>query len=309
MKIVLLGKNGQVGWELQRSLAPLANHAAGQEGLIALDRHCALCGDLSHPDALAQTIIQLRPDVIVNAAAYTAVDLAEQEAAQAYIINATAPAKLAQAAQQIGALLVHYSSDYVFNGSGNIPWLETDTPDPINTYGRSKLAGEQAITESGCRHLIFRTSWVYASRGQNFIQTMLKLAQERETLSVIDDQRGAPTGADLIADVTAHALHHLLKFDASAARPSSGIYHLSAAGHTTWHAYASHAIAYARSQYPSLPWKVKAILPVPSSAWKTTAARPLNSRLNGQKLAQQWGLHMPTWQSGVERTIDELWAR
>jgi dTDP-4-dehydrorhamnose reductase len=196
MKILLFGKNGQVGWELQRSLAPLGE-------VIALDRHSTdYCGDLLNPAGLAQTVLAVRPDVIVNAVAYTAVDKAESDIANAHTINALAPAHVAQAAMQIGATVVHYSTDYVFDGSGNAPWAETDTPAPLSVYGASKLAGEQAIAASGARHLIFRTSWVYAARGGNFAKTMLRLAQEREALSVINDQIGAPTGADLLADIT-----------------------------------------------------------------------------------------------------------
>ena len=294
MKILLLGKNGQVGWELQRSLAPLGE-------LVALDRHSQPCGDLSQPQRLAETVRTLRPDVIVNAAAHTAVDKAESEVDLARTLNATAPAALAQAAAETGAWLVHYSTDYVFDGSGTRAWLEGDATAPLGVYGQTKLEGEQAIAASGCRHLIFRTSWVYAARGGNFAKTMLRLAQERERLTVIDDQHGAPTGADLIADVTAHAIRTAMQ------QPQvSGLYHLVAAGETSWHGYARHAIAQARALRPDLPWQVGEIAPVPTSAFPTPARRPLNSRLNTQKLQQTFGLNLPHWQTGVDRLLTEI---
>jgi dTDP-4-dehydrorhamnose reductase len=297
LKILLLGKNGQVGWELQRSLAPL-----GQ--VLALDRHSTdFCGDLSHPERLAQTVHDWRPDVIVNAAAHTAVDKAESEPELARCLNATAPAALAQAAAAIGAWLVHYSTDYVFNGQGDQAWRESDATGPLSVYGQTKLEGEQAIVASGCNHLIFRTSWVYAARGGNFAKTMLRLAGERERLTVIDDQHGAPTGADLIADVTAHALV-IAMIDPAAGL--SGIYHLVAAGETSWHGYASHVIAQARQIQPVLALKVTDIAPVPTSAFPTPAKRPLNSRLSTHKLHQAFGMVLPPWQQGVNRMLAEI---
>ncbi|MFM8864514.1 MAG: dTDP-4-dehydrorhamnose reductase [Limnohabitans sp.] len=294
MKILLLGKNGQVGWELQRSLSVLGE-------LVALDRHSDPCGDLSQPDRLAETVRALRPGVIVNAAAHTAVDKAESEADLARTLNATAPAALAQAAAETGAWLVHYSTDYVFDGSGTRPWQEGDATGPLGVYGQTKLEGEQAIAASGCRHLVFRTSWVYAARGGNFAKTMLRLAQERERLTVIDDQRGAPTGADLIADVTAHAIRTVVQ------KPEfSGLYHLVAGGETSWHGYASHAIARARALRPELAWQVGEIAPVPTSAFPTPAKRPLNSRLDTRKLQQAFGLTLPHWQQGVDRLLAEI---
>ncbi len=299
MKLLLLGRNGQVGWELQRSLAPLGE-------LIALDRQGdaggqGLCGDLSRLDELARTVRALRPDVIVNAAAHTAVDKAESEPDQARLLNALAPQVLAREAAQIGALLVHYSTDYVFDGSGSAARTETDATAPLSVYGSSKLEGEQLIQASGCRHLIFRTSWVYAARGGNFAKTMLRLAQEREALSVIDDQWGAPTGADLIADVTAHAIRQLQR------QPGDqGLYHLVAGGETTWHAYASHVIARARELAPDRPWKVQRIAAVPTSAFPTPAQRPHNSRLNTDRLQQTFGLRLPHWQAGVDRMLQEI---
>lgn len=294
MKILLLGKNGQVGWELQRSLSVLGE-------VVALDRHSTPCGDLSQPERLAQTVRELRPDVIVNAAAHTAVDKAESEVDLARTLNAAAPAALAQAAAETGAWLVHYSTDYVFNGSGNTPWQEGDATGPLGVYGQTKLEGEQAISASGCKHLIFRTSWVYAARGGNFAKTMLRLAQERERLTVIDDQHGAPTGADLIADVTAHAIR-----SAQHKPELAGLYHLVAGGETTWHGYASHAIAHARELRPDLGWKVNDIAPVETSAFPTPAKRPQNSRLNTLKLQQAFGLNLPHWQLGVDRLLAEI---
>ena len=294
MKILLLGKNGQVGWELQRSLAPLGE-------VLALDRHSRdFCGDLSQPERLAHTVLSWQPDVIVNAAAHTAVDKAESEADLARCLNATAPAALAQAAKQVGSLLVHYSTDYVFNGQGQTPWQEDDATGPLSVYGQTKLEGEQAIVASGCPHLIFRTSWVYAARGGNFAKTMLRLAAERERLTVIDDQQGAPTGADLIADITAHAVR------AACHQPAlSGVYHLAASGQTSWHGYASHVIAQARLTRPDLPLKVQDIVAVPTTAFPTPAQRPLNSRLDTRKLQQAFGLVLPDWQTGVNRMLAE----
>ena len=294
MKILLLGKNGQVGWELQRSLSVLGE-------VVALDRHSTPCGDLSQPERLAQTVRELHPDVIVNAAAHTAVDKAESEVGLARTLNAAAPAALAQAAAETGAWLVHYSTDYVFNGSGNTPWQEGDATGPLGVYGQTKLEGEQAISASGCKHLIFRTSWVYAARGGNFAKTMLRLAQERERLTVINDQHGAPTGADLIADVTTHAIR-----SAQHKPELAGLYHLVADGETTWHGYASHAIALAREWRPDLGWKVNDIAPVETSAFPTPAKRPQNSRLNTLKLQQAFGLNLPHWQLGVDRLLAEI---
>jgi len=297
LKILLLGKNGQVGWELQRSLAPLGE-------VLALDRHSShFCGDLSQPERLAQTVLAYRPDVIVNAAAHTAVDKAESEPDLARTLNAHAPAALAQAAAQIGAWLVHYSTDYVFNGQGEKPWQETDATGPLSVYGQTKLEGEQAIVAACAKHLIFRTSWVYAARGGNFARTMLRLAAERERLTVIDDQRGAPTGADLIADITAHAIRQVMGLpEASLA----GIYHLVAGGETSWHGYASHVIAQARLLKPEMGLKVTEISPVPTSAFPTPAKRPINSRLNTRKLENGFGLVLPPWQQGVYRLLTEI---
>ena len=296
MKILLLGKNGQLGWELQRSLAPLGE-------LVALDRRGApgLCGDLGEPDGLAATVRALRPDVIVNAAAYTAVDRAESEPDLARRINAHAPAALAREAAACGALLVHYSTDYVFHGHGQRPWAEDDPTGPLNVYGQTKLAGEQAIVQAGCRHLILRTSWIHAARGGNFARTMLRLARQQPRLTVIDDQWGAPTGAELIADVSAHAIVQLR------ARPDkAGIYHLAAAGETNWFSYAKHVLAQAQSAQAAIEYAVKDILPIPSSAYPVAATRPHNSRLDTRKLRTAFDLHLPPWQAGVDRMLAEI---
>ena len=295
MKILLLGKNGQVGWALQRSLAPLGE-------LVALDSQSQThCGDLSNLTGLAQTVRDVAPDVIVNAAAYTAVDKAENEPVLAHTINALALSVLAQEAKRIGAWLIHFSTDYVFDGSGDKPWLETDATGPLSVYGVTKLAGEQAIIASACKHLIFRTSWVYGARGNNFAKTMLKLAQERDSLKVVNDQMGAPTGADLLADVTAHAIRTALH------KPNvSGLYHLVASGETSWYEYACFVIDFARQAGLEIKVAQTAIQAVPSSEFATVAKRPLNSRLNTSKLVQTFDLHLPSWQSGVTRMLVEI---
>ena len=297
MRILLLGKNGQVGQALERALAPLA----GPGELLSLDRTNG--GDLAQLDALAATVRQLRPQVIVNAAAYTAVDKAESEPIQARLINALAPEVLAKEAQALGAWLVHYSTDYVFDGSGTRPWLETDTTAPLNIYGQTKLEGERLIQAHCTRHLIFRTSWVYAAHGSNFAKTMLKLAQERERLTVIDDQWGAPTGAALIAAVTATAIEKTSRAGDDAL---AGLYHLAASGEITWHAYASHVISQAKALRPDLSWAVQEIAPVPSSAFVTAALRPHNSRLNTAKLQAAFGINLPDWRQGVDEMLAQF---
>ncbi|NMX54603.1 dTDP-4-dehydrorhamnose reductase [Pseudomonas edaphica] len=294
MKILLLGKNGQVGWELQRSLAPL-----GQ--VLALDSKSQdYCGDLNDLEGLAATVQRFAPDVIVNAAAYTAVDKAESEPAQALRVNAEAPAVLAAEALKLNALLVHYSTDYVFAGNGDTPWQESDSVGPLSVYGTTKLQGEQAIQDSGCAHLIFRTSWVYAARGNNFAKTMLRLATERDSLNVIDDQFGTPTGADLLADVTAHSIR------AMRLQPElGGIYHLAAGGETTWCRYARFVLEQAQAAGVELKVAPAQVGAIATEAYPTPAKRPNNSRLNTQKLQNAFSLCLPEWQSGVARMLME----
>lgn len=291
-RILLLGSNGQVGWELRRALAPLGEVLAPsrEEG-----------ADLLRPDALAALVRKLRPTAIVNAAAYTAVDRAESDAEAADLVNAQAPAVLAREAEVLGAWLVHYSTDYVFDGSGTQARTEADPTGPLNVYGRTKLAGERAIAASGCRHLVLRTSWVYAARGGNFARTMLKLAAERDSLMVVDDQVGAPTGADLIADVSAHLLR-----EAPRTPHASGIYHLVAGGETSWHAYACHVIDWARRHGHAVKVAPGAIEPVASEAFPTPARRPRNSRLDTRLLRERFGLVLPHWTAGVERMLAEV---
>jgi dTDP-4-dehydrorhamnose reductase len=295
MKILLFGKSGQVGWELQRSLAPLGE-------LVALDHDSKdFCGDFTKLEGLAKTVRDIKPDVIVNAAAHTAVDKAESEPELVRILNALAPGVLAQEAKRANAWLIHYSTDYVFDGSGKKPWLETDAPAPLSVYGATKLEGEQLIQQSGCQHLIFRTCWVYGARGGNFAKTMLRLARERDSLSVINDQIGAPTGADLLADITAHAIRTAQQ------RPEvSGLYHLVAGGETSWYSYASFVIDFARRAGVALKVAPDAIKPVPTSAFPTPAKRPHNSRMDTTKLQRTFGLKMPSWEIGVERMLSEV---
>ena len=295
MKILLFGKNGQVGWELQRALAPLGE-------VIALDADSTgLSADFSNPESLISTVREVAPHWIVNAAAHTAVDKAESESDLARAINATAPGVLAREAAAAGAWLMHYSTDYVFDGSGSTARAEDAPTGPLGVYGATKLEGEELIRASGCQHLIFRTSWVYAARGGNFARTMLQLAQERDALKVIDDQIGAPTGADLLADLTAHAMRSV------ALQPQhGGTYHAVASGHTSWHGYATHVIENARSRGVPIRVAREAIAAVPTSAFPTPARRPANSRLDTHKLRNTFGLQLPDWQSGVDRMLAEV---
>ncbi|MDQ0016922.1 dTDP-4-dehydrorhamnose reductase [Variovorax boronicumulans] len=294
MKLLLLGKGGQVGWELQRSLAPLGE-------LVALDFDSTdFNADFSRPEQLAETVLKVRPDVIVNAAAHTAVDKAESEPEFARKLNATSPGVVAEAAQQIGALMVHYSTDYVFDGSGSKPWKEDDATGPLSVYGSTKLEGEQLVARRCAKHLIFRTSWVYAARGGNFAKTMLRIAKERDKLTVIDDQFGAPTGAELLADITAHAIRATLQDPSKA-----GLYHAVAGGVTTWHGYARFVIEQAKAAGVELKAGPDAVEPVPTTAFPTPAKRPHNSRLDTSKLQSTFGLVLPEWQSGVARMLRE----
>ncbi|MFM9427940.1 dTDP-4-dehydrorhamnose reductase [Variovorax sp. GrIS 2.14] len=295
IKILLFGKGGQVGWELQRSLAPLGE-------LVALDFDSTdFNADFGRPEQLAETVLKVRPDVIVNAAAHTAVDKAESEPDFARKLNATSPGVVAEAANQIGALMVHYSTDYVFDGSGSKPWREDDAIGPLSVYGRTKLEGEQLIAANCPRHLIFRTSWVYAARGGNFAKTMLRLAKERERLTVIDDQFGAPTGAELLADLTAHAIRATLQDE-----KKTGLYHLVAGGETSWHGYAKFVVEQAREAGVELKASPSTVDAVPTSAFPTPATRPQNSRLDTSKLQSTFGLTLPHWQAGVARMLREI---
>jgi len=295
MKILLFGKGGQVGWELQRSLAPL-----GQLTCLDFDSR-ELCGDFTNLQGLADTVDAVRPDVIVNAAAHTAVDKAESEPDLARTLNALAPGALAQAAARAGAWMIHYSTDYVFDGSGTTPWRESDEPAPLSVYGRTKLEGEQLVMRNCHRALIFRTSWVYAARGGNFAKTMLRLAAEREELKVVDDQMGAPTGAELLADITAHALRTAV-FQPQLA----GLYHVAAAGEVSWNGYARFVIEQARASGVPLKASPDSVRRVPTSAFPSAAQRPANSRLDTSRFQAAFGLSLPPWQQGVSRMLTEI---
>ncbi|EOV0647186.1 dTDP-4-dehydrorhamnose reductase [Cronobacter turicensis] len=292
MNILLFGKSGQVGWELQRALAPLGH-------IIALDFNSEdYCGDFSNPEGVAETVRRIKPDVIVNAAAHTAVDKAEAERDFAQLLNATSVEAIAREATKINAWVIHYSTDYVFPGTGETPWCESDATAPLNVYGETKLAGERAVQNFCPNHLIFRTSWVYAGKGNNFAKTMLSLAKERESLSVINDQYGAPTGAELLADCTAHAIRVAL------AKPEvAGLYHLVASGVTTWYDFA--ALVFDEARKAGITLKLTDLQPVPTSAYPTPARRPQNSRLNTLKFQQQFGLVLPQWDMGVKRMLEE----
>lgn len=295
MNILLFGKTGQVGWELQRSLAPLGN-------LIALDVHSKdYCGDFSNPEGIAATVRAIKPDVIVNAAAHTAVDKAESEPDFAQLLNATSVEAIAKEAAKVGAWVVHYSTDYVFPGNGERPWRETDATAPLNVYGQTKLDGEKALQEHCAKHLIFRTSWVYAGKGNNFAKTMLRLAKERKELSVINDQVGAPTGAELLADCTAHAIRVALT------KPEvAGLYHLVASETTTWYDYA--ALVFNEARAAGIELAIDKLNAVPTTAYPTPARRPHNSRLNTEKFQSNFDLVLPSWDVGVKRMLAELFT-
>ena len=296
MKILLLGANGQVGHELRRSLAsPGDIVCATRNGQLSDGGACEV-GDFDRPLSLAALVERIVPDVVVNAAAYTAVDRAESDREAAFRANAEAPGVLARACAGRDALLVHYSTDYVFDGSGARPYRVDDPTAPLGVYGESKLAGEQAIRDSGCRHAIFRTAWVYAAHGKNFMLTMLRLAKERDELRVVADQVGTPTPAALIADVTAAVL----------ARPfrDSGIWHLTAAGQTSWHGFAEAIVdeAHARGLIERKP----TVAPIATVDYPTPARRPAYSSLDTTKLAHDFAIDLPLWRTGLLRTLDEL---
>ena len=300
MKILLLGKNGQVGWELQRALQPLGE-------VIALDRYIndqGDCGDVSNFEQINQTIARIQPNIVINATAYTAVDKAESEQLQNDLINHLAVKNLAEQCKHINALLVHYSTDYVFDGTGDARWQEDDSIAPVNSYGQAKRDGEIAIEKTGVKFLNFRTSWVYASRGKNFIKTMLMLAKSKEKLTIINDQVGTPTSASLIADVTAQALRYYLLANDAEKIQLLGHYHLVPTGVTTWYEYAQFIFDLAKKQGETL--MIKEVLPTTTDNYPTPAKRPLNSRLNNQKIQTNFQLHLPEWQQGVEQTVIEL---
>ena len=289
MNILLAGRNGQVGWELQRTLQPV--------GKVTAVGHAEL--DLADAAAVRRKLDEVRPDVIVNAAAYTAVDKAESEPEQANAVNAAAPALLAQEAARRGALLIHYSTDYVYDGAKAAPYVETDPTNPLGAYGRSKLAGEEGIRASGCDHLIFRTSWVYAARGANFLRTILRLAAEREELRIVMDQIGAPTWARLIAEATALALRQALA-ERRHGRFESGLFHLACAGETSWHGFAS-AIVASRSGL-----RVKTVTPITTADYPLPAPRPANSRLDTSAFRARFGLALPDWRDCLPLCLEEL---
>jgi len=297
MKLLLLGKDGQVGWELQRALSPLGR-------VIALGRRAA---DLDDLDTLRRCIREHRPDVVVNAAAYTAVDKAESEPQQAYRRNAEAVGALAEEVEELGALLVHYSTDYVFDGRKLGAYEEDDEPNPLNVYGSSKLQGERRIRDTKARHLIFRTSWVYAVRGVNFPRSILRLAREREELRVVADQSGAPTSAQLIADVSAIALYRCLRAPADG-EGLFGTYHLTASGTTNWHAYAVELLSLAEARGMKFKAHADAVRPITAAEYPLAAKRPANSSLSNRKLSRVFGLELPDWRHHLARFVDEVSA-
>ncbi len=294
-RILLLGADGQVGWELRRALLPL-----GQ--LRSIGRSQV---DLADLPSLRAALDAQQPQILVNAAAYTAVDKAEAERERAMRINAEVPAVLADYAAANGIVLVHYSTDYVFDGTKSEPYVEADAPNPRSVYGHSKLEGERAIMASGCRHWIFRTSWVYAARGANFAKTMLRLAHEREQLRVVADQFGAPTSAELLADITLLALHRTRQDDGFAER-ASGLYHLTAAGHTSWHEYARFVVQQAVARGVALRCAPENVRPIASADYPLPAPRPKNSRLDCSRLQSLLNIVLPPWEVQVQRMLDEI---
>jgi dTDP-4-dehydrorhamnose reductase len=294
-KILVLGGDGQVAWELRRTLAPLGE-------VIAVGRRTTPALDLEQPDAILPLVETLRPDWIVNAAAYTAVDKAESEPEAAALVNAIAPGRLAEAAARVGAQLVHYSTDYVFDGTASHPYREDDTPNPQGVYGRTKLEGEEAIAQSGCDWLIFRTAWVYGTRGGNFMRTMRRLAREREELRVVADQRGAPTWSRHIAEATAQILAQLGD-DRAAWHRACGVYHLTSAGEATWHDFASAIIEHQRGHETIACQRVTAIT---TADYPTPAKRPAYSVLDNDKLARTFGIRLPDWRVALTQVQEAL---
>jgi dTDP-4-dehydrorhamnose reductase len=305
MKILLLGANGQVGFELARSLAPLGElHLATRDGRGSSRGVTAVAVDLANPETLGNALHRIAPDIVVNAAAYTAVDRAEDEENLADRANHWALTVLGAWAAHAGALVVHYSTDYVFDGKGIRPYLEDDATAPLGVYGRSKLAGENALRESACDHFIFRTAWVYAARGHNFLLTMLRLARERDSVRVVDDQRGAPTPARLIADATAQVLVRWLALDAEQQRETLGTYHLCAGGECTWHEFAQAIFAAAHAA--GLIERQIQVVPITTAEYPTKAQRPVYSVLDTSKIRDVFGLHLPPWDDGLDAVITEL---
>ncbi|MCZ2099659.1 MAG: dTDP-4-dehydrorhamnose reductase [Anaerolineae bacterium] len=295
MRLLLLGPDGQVGWELARSLQPL-----GQ--VVACDRATA---DLSRPDSLEAVVGSVAPQVIVNAAAYTAVDRAEEDRAQAVAVNAQAPGVLARAARRVGALLVHYSTDYVFDGSGSAARGERAVTSPLNVYGQSKLDGERAVAQAACDWLVLRTSWVYGARGANFLRTMLRLGAEREQLRVVSDQVGAPTSSRLVADATARIVS-AAQHERAAGRFESEVLHLCASGETSWHGLAEAIFDGWRRRRGAGALKARDVVAIPTSEYPTPAARPLNSRLDCARVRERYGVFLPDWRVGLELVLDEV---
>jgi len=303
MKILLTGKNGQVGWELQRTLAPLGE-------VVAVDRQAL---DLTSPDAIRALIREVKPALIVNPAAYTAVDKAESEPELAMAVNGIAPGIMAEEAKRLGAAMIHYSTDYVFDGTKTSPYTEKDLPNPGNVYGKTKLAGEQAIQAAGIPHLILRTSWVYGTRGRNFLLTILRLAQERDELKIVDDQIGAPTSSRMIAEITGQILAQCfspithcaspIAHHPSPITPYSGLYHLTAAGQTSWHGFAA-AILESRARTTGVAGS--RLTPIPTSAYPLPAPRPLYSVMANDKLQRTFGVSAPAWQSGLSLCMEEM---
>ena len=294
--ILLTGINGQLGWELQRTLAPLGT-------VVGLDRAQL---DLSQPEMIRTVVREYRPDIIVNPAAYTAVDKAEAEPEQAHAINATAPGVLAEEAKKLGALLVHYSTDYVFDGGKTDPYSEDDRPNPQSVYGRSKLAGEDAVRASGCAHVILRTSWVYGVHGGNFVKTVLRLARERDELRIVADQFGAPTWARRLALCSAEILRQCRANPDDASR--HGLFHLTAAGRTNWHEYAEEIVRLARQYDAALQDKALTIRAIATHEYPVAAKRPANSVLATDKVRKAFGLELPPWRDDLTACIEELYA-
>lgn len=298
MKILLFGKSGQVGWELNRSLQPLGE-------VFVFGRKEA---DFSNPDSLRDIVREIKPDVIVNAVAYTAVDKAEKEEELAGAINSSAPGVLAEVALEINALLVHYSTDYVFDGTKESPYVESDEPNPINAYGRTKLAGERAIQLSGCDYLILRTTWVYASRGSNFLRTILRLANDHMELRIVSDQHGAPTWARNISDITGHVLVSAQQ-ERYSGKFGSGIYHLCASGESTWYDFADAIIEQAKILDTEKSIVTEKVLPIATEDYPLPAPRPKNSQLDSSLLMARFGVTMPDWRNAMKLCVDEVLER